>query len=183
MRNLPGILFVLLCGLVPAIICQFFVKSHVDRYIHVTSFRYGKEPSVIRCNRGDRLHLTFSTNDTGHSFFLEEFDMDAKVSPSRNEVEVFKPSDPTEKSVRTREVTFTALHPGLSKLPCCQKYIPVPCLVWSDACIRTGEAGHFSKYLIDIQFGKCDRYPGILDSRIIQEGLKSGKTEQDTKIC
>ena len=88
-------------------------KLPVDRYIHVTSFRYGKEPSVIRCNRGDRIHLTFSTNDTGHSFFLEEFDIDAKVSPSRQEVEVFKPSDPTEKSVRTTEVTFTALHPGL----------------------------------------------------------------------
>lgn len=100
-------------GLIPALICQFFIKEPVNRYIHVESFRYGKDPSVIRCNRGDTLHLTFSTRDTGHSFFLEEFDVDAKVSPSRNEVEVFKTSDPTKKSFLTRELTINARHPGI----------------------------------------------------------------------
>ena len=82
-------------GLVPSLGCQFFTKTPTSRYIHVRSFRYGKDPSVIRCNRGDTLHLTFSTDDTGHSFFLEEFDIDAKVSPSREDVMVFKTSDPT----------------------------------------------------------------------------------------
>jgi polyferredoxin len=113
-RYFPPIIIILLFGLVPAFVCQLFTKLPVDKYIHVTSFRYGKEPSVIRCNRGDRIHLTFSTNDTGHSFFLEEFDIDAKVSPSRQEVEVFKPSDPSKSSVRKREVTFTASHAGVS---------------------------------------------------------------------
>jgi len=112
-KYLLHFIIVLIFGLVPAIICQFFTKEPTDRYIHVTSFRYGKNPSVIRCSRGDRLHLTFSTLDTGHSFFLEEFDIDAKVSPSRNEVEVFKPSDPTLKPLRTHELSFTAKHPGL----------------------------------------------------------------------
>src|SRR5665648_1046368 len=69
-------------GLIPALICQYFVKAPVARYIHVRSFRYGKDPSVIRCNRGNTLHLTFSTDDTGHSFFLEEFDIYAKISPA-----------------------------------------------------------------------------------------------------
>lgn len=100
-------------GLIPALICQYFVKAPIDRYIHIRSFRYGKDPSVIRCNRGDRLHLTFSTDDTGHSFFLEEFDTDAKISPARDKVEVFKTSDPTQKSVLTRELIITAKHPGI----------------------------------------------------------------------
>jgi hypothetical protein len=112
-KYLLHFLIILCFGTIPAIICQFFSKEPTDRHIHITSFRYGKEPSVIRCNRGDRIHLTFSTNDTGHSFFLQEFDIDAKVSPSRDEVEVFKPSDPTLKSLRTRELTFTAKHPGI----------------------------------------------------------------------
>jgi polyferredoxin len=68
---------------------------------------------VIRCNRGDTLHLTFSTDDTGHSFFLEEFDIDVKVSPARDLVEVFKTSDPTDKPTRTEELIITAEHPGL----------------------------------------------------------------------
>jgi len=100
-------------GLVPAVICQFFTRQPVDRYIHIRSFRYGKDPSVIRCNRGDKLHLTFSTDDTGHSFFLEEFDIDAKVSPARDMVEVFRAGDPTEKPVITREAVITARHPGI----------------------------------------------------------------------
>ena len=106
-------MIVVMPGLILAILAQFFTKDPVDRYIHITSFRYGKEPSVIRCNRGDRLHLTFSTDDTGHSFFLEEFDIDIKVSPSREQVEVFKTSNPTEKQLITKEYVLTAKHPGI----------------------------------------------------------------------
>jgi polyferredoxin len=104
---------VIAAGLIPAMVCQFFTKGPTDRYIQIRSFRYGKDPSVIRCNRGDRLHLTFTTDDTGHSFFLEEFDMDVKVSPAREEVAVFKTSDPTMTPVLTREYTFIARHPGI----------------------------------------------------------------------
>ena len=108
-----NLLIILGFGLILALICQLFIQEPIDRYIHVRSFRYGKDPSVIRCYRGDKLHLTFSTDDTGHSFFLEEFDIDAKISPAREKVEVFKPSDPEQKSVLTRELTFTAKHPGM----------------------------------------------------------------------
>lgn len=115
-KSLIRILIVIGFGIIPAMFCQVLVRKPVDRYIHVKSFRYGKDPSVIRCNRGDRIHLTFSTNDTGHSFFLEEFDMDVKVSPARKEVEVFKVSDPTSASLVTREFAFTARHRGLNNV-------------------------------------------------------------------
>ena len=100
-------------GIIPAVISQFSEKKPVTRNIHIRNFRYGKDPSVIRCNRGDTLRLTFSTDDTGHSFFLEEFDIDAKVSPARDVVEVFKVSDPTQKPVLTKEVVFIARHSGI----------------------------------------------------------------------
>jgi len=112
-RNITNFLVVIGFGIFPAAICQFFTNEPVGRHIHIRSFRYGKDPSVIRCNRGDTLHLTFSTDDTGHSFFLEEFDIDAKVSPARDVVEVFKASDPTEKPLLTRELAFVARHPGI----------------------------------------------------------------------
>lgn len=112
-RNLINLIIILGFGLISSIICQIFTKEPIDRYIHMRNFRYGKDPSVIRCNRGDKLHITFSTDDTGHSFFLEEFDIDAKVSPARDEVEVFKPSDPSIKPVLTKELTFTAKFPGI----------------------------------------------------------------------
>ncbi|MBN2773925.1 MAG: 4Fe-4S binding protein [Prolixibacteraceae bacterium] len=106
-------LIVIAFGIIPAFVSQFFTKQPVTRHIHIRNFRYGKDPAVIRCNRGDTLHLTFSTDDTGHSFYLEEFDIDAKVSPARNAVEVFKTSDPTQKSVITDEVVIIARHLGL----------------------------------------------------------------------
>jgi len=112
-RIIIKISIVLCFGLIPAIVCQFFVNKPIDRYIHIKSFRYGKEPCVIRCNRGDRLHLTFSTTDTGHSFYLEEFDMDVKVTPSRKEVTVFKTSNPALNPYITKEVILTAKHSGL----------------------------------------------------------------------
>jgi polyferredoxin len=112
-RHIINLAIVIGFGLISAVICQFFAKKPVSRHIHVRSFRYGKDPYVIRCNRGDTLHLTFSTDDTGHSFFLEEFDMDVKISPSRDEVNVFKTSDPASESVLTKEVCLVAKHPGI----------------------------------------------------------------------
>jgi polyferredoxin len=112
-RHISGFLIIIGFGLIPAVIVQFFAKQPVSRYIHIRSFRYGKDPSVIRCNRGDTLHLTFSTDDTGHSFYLEEFDVDAKVSPAREMVEVFKVTNPSDTSVLTKELVITAKHPGI----------------------------------------------------------------------
>ncbi|MCJ7446816.1 MAG: 4Fe-4S binding protein [Bacteroidales bacterium] len=106
-------LVIFIFGLIPAMVFQFFTKDPGNKYIHIRNFRYGKDPSVIRCNRGDTLHLTFSTEDTGHSFYLEEFDIDAKISPARDMVDVFKTSDPTQDSYQARELVFIAKHPGI----------------------------------------------------------------------
>jgi hypothetical protein len=96
----------------PAVAGQFFTVAPQDRYIHIESFRYGKEPSVIRVNRGDRLHLTFSTRDTRHSFFLEEMDVDAKIDAGHTDVLQYRTSDPQATPLVTETVTLTAEHPG-----------------------------------------------------------------------
>jgi polyferredoxin len=112
-NSFTNLAIIFIFGLLPALLCQFFTSVPTGRNIHVKSFRYGKDPYVIKCNRGDTLNLTFSTGDTGHSFFLEEFNMDVKVSPGRKEVEVFKTSDPSIEPLFTREYSFVAKHPGI----------------------------------------------------------------------
>jgi len=102
-----------LFAVVPATLAQFLVRPPQERFIHIECFRYGKDPSVIRCNRGDRLHLTFSSRDTGHSFFLQEFDLDAKVMPGMEGVTIFRVMDPTLPPVVAPEVMIEARHPGL----------------------------------------------------------------------
>jgi len=106
-------LVIFIFGLIPAMACQFFAQKPGNKSIHMRNFRYGKDPSVIRCYRGDTLRISFSTEDTGHSFYLEEFDIDAKISPARDMVEVFKTSDPTQAPYQTQELVFVAKHAGI----------------------------------------------------------------------
>ena len=111
-----------------AITCQLLTEKPVRRNLHIRNFRYGKEPAVIRCNRGDTLALTFSSDDTGHSFFLEEFDTDAKVSPGDSKVKVFKTSDPTATPFVTDTVFIIARQPGIRNYLLSKYYFR--CHVW-----------------------------------------------------
>jgi hypothetical protein len=83
------------------------------RKIHIEAFRYGTSPSIIRTNRGDRLSLTFSTGDTGHSFFLQDYRIDAKISPASETVEVRDPFRVTGTPMDVQELQLTAGLPGL----------------------------------------------------------------------
>ena len=99
----------------PIVVAQYTAPPPQSRTIHVESFRYGKSPAVIYCTRGDTLHLTFSSRDTGHSFFLQEFDMDVKVNPNTTRVMQFRASDPSAIPETKHEVVLIAEHPGLLK--------------------------------------------------------------------
>lgn len=52
-----------------------------DRTITVTARRYAFDPPVIRVNRGDRLTLKLHSNDVTHGFFMEGYDIDARIVP------------------------------------------------------------------------------------------------------
>jgi hypothetical protein len=186
-----GIFIIFLFGLIPSIVCQFFSKKPVTRNIHIRNFRYGKEPSLIRCNRGDTLVLTFSSDDTGHSFYLEEFDVDAKVSPSSDEVSIFKVSDPTAEPVLAKKVVIVAHHPGIlnyivsrSNYKChvwCGPMhafeqgklviLPNTLLVFSIGCI----AGILFLWLKRVS-GKVKSVPILKDENIVDRDVLSGSS-------
>lgn len=107
--NLLILIFFMVFG---ALLAWLTGQKPQHRYIHIENFRYGKNPSAIYCNRGDTLHLSFSSKDTGHSFFLQEYDIDVKVEPVNNTVLVFKASDPTFPPEIKDEVILIAKHPG-----------------------------------------------------------------------
>ncbi len=111
-RGIIHLVIIFLSGLLPALLIQFFTREPVARHIHIRNFRYGKDPFVIRCHRGDTLHLTFSSDDTGHSFYLEEFDVDVKVSPAMEEVLVFGVKDPSAKPYVAKELVLVAEYTG-----------------------------------------------------------------------
>ena len=81
--------------------------------IHVETFRYGTHPYIIRAVRGDHLILTFSTHDTGHSFFLQDYRIDAKISPASEQLEVRDPFSIEDPPRRMKEVHLIAGLKGL----------------------------------------------------------------------
>jgi hypothetical protein len=83
-----------------------------DRSIAIESFRYGFSPSRIRANRGDRLILSFSTRDTGQSFFLQDYDLHVVITPGSRLVEIYHLSDAEAPPVRAESVELTAGLPG-----------------------------------------------------------------------
>jgi hypothetical protein len=85
-----------------------------SRSFHLEAFRYGTEPSILRVNRGDQLVLDFSTRDTGHSFFLQDYRIDAKIVPASGGelLEVRNPLDATAPPKYVENVRLEAGAPG-----------------------------------------------------------------------
>lgn len=112
-RTLIYVAVVVVCLALPLFLEWVTTPAPRLKKIPIEAFRYGTSPSIIRTNRGDRLILTFSTRDTGHSFFLQDYRIDVKISPASEKVEVHNPFRVTEAPLDVQEVRLTAGLPGL----------------------------------------------------------------------
>jgi hypothetical protein len=99
-------------ALLPVSLAWLLTPSPQTRNIRIEAFRYGFSPSRIKVNRGDRLRLTFSTRDTGQSFFLQDYDLHVVITPGSQVVEVHRLSRPEDAPVRSTIVELTAGRPG-----------------------------------------------------------------------
>lgn len=86
------------------------------RSITIQSRRYAYDPPIIRVNKGDKIKLTLSTQDVAHGFYLEGYDLDAKIFPSQ-EVLLGRPSQKGEYE-RVRTISFTADKVGKFRYRC-----------------------------------------------------------------
>jgi len=87
-------------------------RSPKARDIHIEAYRYGFSPSRIHANRGDRLRLTFSTRDTGQSFFFQDYDLHVSITPGNKLVSVRRLSRPDDPPVFMETVEIVAGLPG-----------------------------------------------------------------------
>ncbi len=101
-----------LCVGTPVLIEQATTPPPRERRIHVEAFRYGTSPSIIRANRGDSLHLSFSTRDAGHSFLLQDYRVEAKITPTMDSVAIVDPLHATEAPQVSSELILTAGETG-----------------------------------------------------------------------
>lgn len=96
------------------------LSSPQDRGIHITCRQYAYDPEVIRINKGDTVRLTFESKDVIHGFYLEAYDIDAKVIPQAPYVELSRPSRRSEGSKKVKEVMFVADRSGKFRYRCSQ---------------------------------------------------------------
>lgn len=88
------------------------VRAPQTRNIHIEAYRYGFSPARIHANRGDRLRLTFSTRDTGQSFFFQDYDVHVSITPGSKLVSVQRLSHPDDPPSQMETVELVAGLPG-----------------------------------------------------------------------
>ena len=111
-RRLAALAILFVGGAIPASIAGLAVSRPVTRDIHIEAYRYGFSPSRITANRGDRLRLTFSTRDTGQSFFFQDYDLHVGITPGNRLVSVQRLSRPGDPPAAMEVVEIIAGLPG-----------------------------------------------------------------------
>jgi len=109
---LPGVLILLVGAILPAWISAVLTSGPQTRDIHIEAYRYGFSPARIQANRGDRLRLTFSTRDTGQSFFCQDYDLHVSITPGNRLVSVQRLSRPDDPPAFMETVEVVAGLPG-----------------------------------------------------------------------
>ncbi len=111
-RRAAALLVLIAGALLPAWFAAVTRDSPQVRNIHIEAYRYGFSPSRIHANRGDRLRLTFSTRDTGQSFFFQDYDLHVGITPGNRLVSVARLSRPDDRPKLMETVEIVAGLPG-----------------------------------------------------------------------
>lgn len=111
-RRLAALLILVAGAAFPAWLAGVAAHGPTTRNIHIEAYRYGFSPSRIKANRGDRLRLTFSTRDTGQSFFFQDYDIHVSITPGNRLVSVQRLSHPDDPPIQMETVEIVAGLPG-----------------------------------------------------------------------
>lgn len=88
-----------------------------ERVIHIEARRYAYEPGVIRVNKNDRVRIRLTAKDVTHGFYLEGYDLDAKVRSQYPHFWVRHPSQHDDYR-QVEEISFVASRTGKFRYRC-----------------------------------------------------------------
>ncbi len=114
-------LLVLLGGLVGFLFANVGQAVPHERSFTITAHKYAYDPPILRVNRGDRLRIRLVAEDVTHGFYLEGFDLDAKVRPDNPTFWVRRPSESNQEGKNYKEVEeidFVANRAGKFRYRC-----------------------------------------------------------------
>ncbi len=118
-RNYGVIAGVALLGGSVGLASAFFGKAAPqDRSFTITAHQYAYDPSVIEVNKGDRVEIRLASTDVTHGFYLEGYDLDAKVRREDPTFWLRHPSKPGEEYQPVQEISFLANRAGKFRFRC-----------------------------------------------------------------
>jgi heme/copper-type cytochrome/quinol oxidase subunit 2 len=88
-----------------------------ERDLVITAHKYGYDPAVVHVNRGDRVRIRLVAKDVTHGFYLEGYDLDAKVRPENPTFWLRQPSA-GEKYHEVEDMEFVASRTGKFRYRC-----------------------------------------------------------------
>jgi heme/copper-type cytochrome/quinol oxidase subunit 2 len=88
-----------------------------ERSITITAHKYAYDPPVIEVNRGDRLRIRLVAKDVTHGFYVEGYDVDAKMRPENPTFWLRHPSS-GEEYKEAEEISFVANRAGKFRYRC-----------------------------------------------------------------
>lgn len=116
-RRLQAGLVLMLGGLVGFLVSHFGQALPRERSFTITAHKYAYDPAVLKVNRGDRVRIRLVSKDVTHGFFLEGYDLDAKVRPENPTFWARQPSKGVAYK-EVEEIEFIATHTGKFRYRC-----------------------------------------------------------------
>ena len=104
-------------GLVGFLSARFGQAPAQERSFTITARKYAYDPPVLHLNRGDRVHIRLVAKDVTHGFYLEGYDVDAKVRPENPTFWLRNPSK-EEGYKEVGEIDFVADRTGKFRYRC-----------------------------------------------------------------
>lgn len=89
----------------------------VRRDILVKARQYAYDPPVIKVNRGDTLHIKLTSLDVVHGFFVEGYDIDARIFSHQKKFKIRHPSE-GEKWTEVEELVIITDKTGKFRYRC-----------------------------------------------------------------
>lgn len=110
-------LIILACGTAGGIL-GVKKNSPQEREITIKAKKYSFIPEVIRVNKGDRITLRLISEDVTHGFYIEGYDLDAKVRPEMPTFWVRHPSVEKDYGEPIESVAIVVDKPGKYRYRC-----------------------------------------------------------------
>lgn len=117
MRIFLHILFVVVCGFLGVFVASKASQPQSRTFI-IEARRYAYNPPRIRVNRGDKVTIHLKSADVAHGFFLEGYDIEAKIRAQYPHFWVRHPSKKDEEFKKVEEITFVANKAGKFRYRC-----------------------------------------------------------------